>query len=119
MPEWTDALEIEYMNRDELNRVIERLRKEGGLSESDTKLAEDLHYRRATFQMDHYVKLTEVRGIVKEALHSILDRMSHADGIAKRNRTEISIMDSKLKNQAAAVKHLSRLENGQNSLIRL
>lgn len=78
MPEWTEALEIEYMNKDELHRVVTRLRKEN-MTESDLKLAEDLHYSRATYQMDQYVKLTEVRGIVNEAVNSILDRMGKAD----------------------------------------
>lgn len=41
MPVWTEALEIEYMTKDELARVINRLRKEG-MSEDDLKLAEDL-----------------------------------------------------------------------------
>ena len=48
MPEWTEALEIEYMNQDQLKRVIAKLRKEG-LSEEDLKLGEDLYYARATF----------------------------------------------------------------------
>ena len=89
------------------------------MSEDDLKLAEDLHYKRATYQMDHYVKMTEVRGIVKDALNSILDRMGHADAIAKKNRTEINIMDGKLKDMLGRVKHLARLENGQLSLHRL
>ena len=48
MPEWTEALEIEYMNQDQLKRVIAKLREEG-LSEEDLKLGEDLYYARATF----------------------------------------------------------------------
>lgn len=98
MPEWTEALEIEYMNKEELNRVISRLRKEG-MSESDIKLAEDLHYRRATFSMDQYVKLSEIRQVVAEAINSILDRMGKADGIARKNRTEINLLNDKLKAQ--------------------
>ena len=49
------------------------------MSEQDIKLAEDLHYRRATFTMDQYVKLSEVRQTVSEAINSILDRMNKAD----------------------------------------
>lgn len=98
MPQWTEALEIEYMNKDQLNRVIARLRKEG-MSETDIKLAEDLHYKRATFSMDQYVKLSEVRQIVSEAINSILDRMGKADKIARTNRTEISLLCDKLKAQ--------------------
>ena len=48
MPEWSEALEIEYMNKDELYRVINRLRKEG-VSDDDLKFAEELYYRRSTF----------------------------------------------------------------------
>ena len=118
MPEWTEALEIEYMNKEELNRVISRLRKEG-MSESDIKLAEDLHYRRATFSMDQYVKLSEIRQVVAEAINSILDRMGKADGIARKNRTEINLLNDKLKAQQQQVNHLKRIEAGQASLIRL
>ena len=60
MPEWTEALEIEYMNQDQLKRVIAKLREEG-LSEEDLKLGEDLYYARATFKVDQFVKLCEVR----------------------------------------------------------
>ena len=48
MPPWTEALEIEYMNQDQLKRVIAKLR-EDGLSEEDIKLGEDLYYKRAAF----------------------------------------------------------------------
>ena len=89
------------------------------MSETDIKLAEDLHYRRATFQLDQYVKLSEVRNIVNEALHSILDRLGKADGIARKNRTEINLLDSKLKSQQQQVNYLKRIESGQNQLIRL
>ena len=63
MPLWTEALEIEYMNQDRLKRVIEKLRDQG-LSEKDLKLGEDLYYARATYKVDQYVKMTEVRNIV-------------------------------------------------------
>ena len=89
------------------------------MSETDIKLAEDLHYRRATFQLDQYVKLSEVRNIVNEALHSILDRLGKADGIARKNRTEINQLDGKLKSQQQQVNYLKRIESGQNQLIRL
>ena len=45
------------------------------------------------------MKLTEVRGIVQEALHSILDRMGKADGVARKNRAEISLLSTKLNAQ--------------------
>ena len=60
MPEWTEALEIEYMNQDQLKRVIAKLREEG-LSEEDLKLGEVLYYARATYKVDQFVKMTEVR----------------------------------------------------------
>lgn len=85
MPEWTQALEIEYMNQDQLKRVIAKLR-EDGLSEEDIKLGEDLYYKRAAFQIDKFVKMCEVREIVSAALNSILDRMRKADELARKNR---------------------------------
>ena len=45
------------MNKNDVINVLARLKKEG-MAPSDIKLAEDLHYKRATFEMDHYVKLT-------------------------------------------------------------
>ena len=47
--------------------------------------------------MDKYVKVVEVREMVKEALDSILDRMRKADELARSNRAAISAMDAKLK----------------------
>lgn len=76
--------------------MIAKLR-EDGLSEEDIKLGEDLHYKRAAFQMDKYVKMCEVREIVSAALNSILDRMKKADEIARKNRTEITVVDAKMK----------------------
>ena len=38
--------------------------REEGLSEEDIKLGEDLHYKRAQFQVDKFVKMCEVREIV-------------------------------------------------------
>ena len=55
-PEWTEALEIEYMNQDQIRRVIDKLREEGR-DENDIKLAEDLYYARSAFKMDQFVKL--------------------------------------------------------------
>ena len=49
MPEWTEALQIEYMNQDQLKKVIDKLRTEGNMTEDDIKLAEDLYYARAAF----------------------------------------------------------------------
>ena len=97
MPEWTEALQIEYMNQDQLKKVIDKLRTEGNMTEDDIKLAEDLYYARAAFKMDKYVKVVEVREMVKEALDSILDRMRKADELARSNRAAISAMDAKLK----------------------
>ena len=67
------------------------------MSEDDIKLGEDLYYRRAAFQMDKYVKMCEVREVVSNALHSIIDRLRKADEIARKNRTEISVIEAKLK----------------------
>ena len=44
------------------------------MSEEDIKLGEDLAYKRAGFAMDQFVKLNEVRGIVHDALHTLLDK---------------------------------------------
>ena len=96
MPTWTEALEIDFMTQDQLKRVIATM-KEDGLTEEDIKLGEDLYYKRAAFQVDKYVKMCEVRGIVSEALNSILDRMRKAEEIARKNRTEITVLDSKIK----------------------
>merc|ERR1719469_578778 len=49
--------------------------------------------------MDQYVKLSEIRQVVAEAINSILDRMGKADGIARKNRTEINLLNDKLKAQ--------------------
>ena len=64
--------------------------------------------------MDKFIKLSEVRGTVNEALNSILDRMKKADELARKNRTEITLLDSKLKTQMQAISHLKRMDNGQN-----
>ena len=96
MPEWTEALEIEYMNQDQLKRVIAKLREEG-LSEEDLKLGEDLYYARATFKVDQFVKLCEVRNVVQQALNSIINTMKRADETARNNRGTIKTMDDKLK----------------------
>ena len=118
MPPWTEALEIEYMSQDQLKRVIGKLREEG-MSDADIKLGEDLFYRRSVFKVDQFVKMCEVREIVQQALHSILDKMRKADETGRKNRTEISSLDAKTKTLQQQVSHLKRLENGQNSLIRM
>ena len=93
--------------------------REEGLNEEEIKLGEDLHYRRANFQVDKYVKMCEVREIVGQALSSILDRMRKAEEIARKNRTEITVIDSRLKTHTQQIGHLKRLENGQSTLIRM
>ena len=93
--------------------------REEGLTDQEVKLGEDLYYRRANFQVDKYVKMCEVREIVGQALSSILDRMRKAEEIARKNRTEITVLDSRLKTHTQQIGHLKRLENGQATLIRM
>ena len=54
--------------------MLNKLR-EDGLSEDDIRLGEDLYYRRASFKMDQFVKMSEIRNVVKEALNSLFDRL--------------------------------------------
>ena len=89
MPIWTEALEIEYMNQDQLKKVIEKL-KDDGMTDDDIKLGEDLYYKRAAYQMDKFVKMSEVRKIVSDALHTIMDKLNKSDAMARNNRTEIN-----------------------------
>lgn len=63
MPAWTEALEIEYMTQDQLKRVLAKLR-DGGMTQEDIELGEDLYYKRAAFQMDKFVKMSEIRELV-------------------------------------------------------
>ena len=84
------------MNKNDVINVLARLKKEG-MAPSDIKLAEDLHYKRATFEMDHYVKLTQIKDTVFEAVSSILDRMGKADALARKNRNELEVLDNKIK----------------------
>ena len=79
--------------------MLDQLRGKGEMSDADLKLGEDLYFRRANFKMDQYVKLCEVREVVSTALHSILDRMRKADEIARKNRTDLTVVDAKLKTQ--------------------
>ena len=101
-----------------MRRVIDRMRKEG-MGEDDLKLGEELFYRKATFQMDEYVKLNEVRQIVANALNSLFDKLKKTEEIARKNRSEINSLDAKLKTHQQQVTHLKRVENGQQQLIRM
>ena len=64
--------------------------------------------------MDKFIKMSEVRGTVNDALNSILDRMKKADELARKNRAEITVLDGKLKANIQTVSHLKRMDNAQN-----
>ena len=46
-------------------------------------MRKDLMKARTLFEMDQFVKLTEVRGIMREALQTIYDRMTKSDDLVK------------------------------------
>ena len=58
-----------------------------------------MYYRRAEFKMDQYVKLSEVRKIVQDAIHSMLDTIRKGEDLARNNRTQITTIEAKLKQQ--------------------
>ena len=98
MPEWTAALEVEYMTQEQLVKVINKL-KEDGLSEDDIRLGEDLYYRRASFKMDQYVKMSEIRKVVQEALNSLFDKLHKEGEFSRNNRSQITALEAKVKVQ--------------------
>lgn len=93
--DWANKEEIDQMNKDELNRIIARLQKEG-LSESEIKMCQDLHYKRSKFTVDEYVKLGDVRKIVQDALFTLIPRMNKAEEIALNNRYSVETFDKQL-----------------------
>ena len=60
-------------------------------------MRKDLMKARTLFEMDQFVKLTEVRGIMREALQTIYDRMTKSDDLVKQHGRAVNRMDGIVK----------------------
>ena len=60
---------------------IKRMRK--GLTVQEKQLKSDVEARRAVFEMDRYVNISEVHGIVKDALNDLYDKLQISQKVAR------------------------------------
>ena len=70
------------------------------------------------FEMDRFVNISEVHGIVKDSLHELYDKLAKSAKVANENRSEINRMDTVVKRCVHSVQHLGKLDKGMTLLFR-
>ena len=88
------------------------------LSEKTNAMRKELMGARCLFEMDQFVKLSEVKSTMKEALMSIVDKMQKADDLAKANASTITRLESKIKAVQTAMSVVRKVENNQDVLFK-
>ena len=68
------------------------------LSEEEMAVKHEIDAQRCVFQVDQFVKISEVRAIVHEGLAEIHKRMLKTDDVAKKASVDMQTMNTKMKN---------------------
>lgn len=86
------------------------------LSASERQTRADIHASRAVYQVDQYVKLSEVRAIVAEGLEAIHSRMVRTDELSKRTNAEMGNLQSRMRTCVQQVNSVSKLKKQFDAL---
>ena len=80
MEEYSTTKEIE------VEKMYDKARFRKEINSADRQLKSEIETRRAAYQMDRYVNITEVNTIVRESLNELYDKLGYQSKIAKENR---------------------------------
>ena len=89
-----------------------------GLTQQEKQLKYEIETKRAMYQMDRFVSISEVHIIVKDSLMELYDKLAASHRLAKSNQIEIARMDTVVKKCTQAVRSLEKLGNGVTMLYR-
>ena len=89
-----------------------------GLTQQEKQLKYEIETKRAMYQMDRFVSISEVHIIVKDSLMELYDKLAASHRLAKQNQIEIARMDTVVKKCTQAVRSLEKLGNGVTMLYR-
>ena len=67
------------------------------LTEQERKTRDLITLKRSQYEMDEYVKMVQVRGIVQEALNTLMDKFNKSDSLARKNKNQIAEMEVRFK----------------------
>ena len=88
------------------------------LNENEKKLRKELQAARAVFEVDQYVKLSEVRTVMQEAMMTVYDKLKKSDDIARDNRLKLANMGTKVEACLRTVNSVGRLQSSTDILFR-
>ena len=108
-PEYDEESVIMMQAKEMVKKALHNLRAKN-LSLQGIQDIDELESKRAAYEIDSYVKMTEVRKVVNEGLNSIVDKIKKSDFVAKSNRTEINNLETRLKVQDRKVSRLLGLD---------
>ena len=80
------------------------------LSEQEKQLSRDIQSNRACYEVDQFVKLSEVRSLVNEGFQAIHKEMLRTQATANKARDDMSKLNSRLKICLQQVNHVSRMK---------
>ena len=81
----------------EVERMFNLKQERQALTTKQKETRKELIAARSLFEMDQFVKLSEVKAVMKEALTAIVDKMQKADAHARANAATLSAMNVKVK----------------------
>ena len=102
----------------EVENMFHLKKEKQKLSEKERATRKELMGARCLFEMDQFVKLSEVRMIMKEALMAIVDKVGKADDLARANAGSLSRLEAKVKALQTGMAVVKKVENSQELLFK-
>ena len=100
-----------------VEEAVEML-KEKRLPEIDFKNFIETTSKRMDFTMDEFVKQSQIRQVVNEALLTLVEKLQKTEHVARNNRKEITMLETQIKRLEKEMNFYKKLEQGQRNFMK-